>query len=100
MHYRIPGEGDKGDDWIMSDEIQVTEEEVDRLYKKLYREAEAGGYHLNSDVEHTKLLVRGILVNEKRYGYWNCPCRLSSGIKQEDLDIICPWDYRAPALTH
>ena len=23
-----------------------------------------------------------------------CPCRLSVGIKEEDLDIICPCDYR------
>jgi len=83
----------------MKDEIEVSEEEVDKLYKKLNREAEAGGYHLNPDVEHTKDLVRGILVNEKRYGYWNCPCRLSSGIKQDDLDIICPCDYRDPDLN-
>jgi ferredoxin-thioredoxin reductase catalytic subunit len=83
----------------MSDEIQVTDEEVDKLYKRLNREAEAGGYHLNPDVEQTKVLVRGILVNEKRYGYWNCPCRLSSGNKQEDLDIICPCDYRDPDLN-
>jgi ferredoxin-thioredoxin reductase catalytic subunit len=83
----------------MSEEIQVIEEEIDKLYNKLNREAEAGGYHLNPDVEHTKDLVRGILVNQKRYGYWNCPCRLSSGNKQEDLDIICPCDYRDPDLN-
>jgi len=83
----------------MNERIEITEEEVDKLYKKLNREAEAGGYHLNLDVEHTRDLVRGILVNEKRYGYWNCPCRLSSGIKQEDLDIICPCDYRDPDLN-
>ena len=51
---------------------------------------------MNPDVEFTKELVKGILVNEKRYGYWNCPCRLASGNKEEDLDIICPCDYRDP----
>jgi ferredoxin-thioredoxin reductase catalytic subunit len=35
-----------------------------------------------------------MLVNERRYGYWACPCRLASGVKTEDLDIICPCDYR------
>jgi ferredoxin-thioredoxin reductase catalytic chain len=72
----------------------VTPEEVDRLYEKLKKEAEAGGYHLNPDVEFTKALVRGLLTNEKRYGYQACPCRLASGRKDEDLDIVCPCDYR------
>jgi len=76
----------------------ITQEEIDALYERLNREAEAAGYHLNPDVEFTKDLVRGLLVNEKRYGYWACPCRLASGDKQQDLDIICPCDYRDPDL--
>ena len=72
----------------------VAPEEVDRLYEKLKKEAEAGGYHLNPDVEMTKALVKGLLTNEKRYGYQACPCRLAAGRKEEDLDIICPCDYR------
>jgi len=78
----------------MSPELSIGPEEIDRLYERLNKEAEANGYHLNPDVEFTKELVKGILMNEKRYGYWNCPCRLASGEKQEDLDIICPCDYR------
>ncbi len=72
----------------------VTQEEIAALYERLDREAEAAGYHLNPDVAFTKDLVRGLLVNEKRYGYWACPCRLASGDRQKDLDIICPCDYR------
>lgn len=68
--------------------------EIDKLYRRLYDEAEVAGYHLNPDLEFTKDLVRGLLVNEGRYGYPNCPCRLSAGSKEEDLDIICPCDYR------
>jgi ferredoxin-thioredoxin reductase catalytic subunit len=78
----------------MSDQIPVGPEQVDRLYDRLNREAKEAGYHLNPDVEFTKELVRGLLVNEKRYGYWACPCRLASGAKFEDLDVICPCDYR------
>jgi ferredoxin-thioredoxin reductase catalytic chain len=40
-----------------------------------------------------------MLVNERRYGYWACPCRLATGVKSEDLDIICPCDYRDPDLA-
>ena len=72
----------------------VTPEEVDRLYERLRKEAEAGGYHLNPVVEMTRALVKGLLTNEKRYGYQACPCRLASGRKEEDLDIVCPCDYR------
>jgi len=35
-----------------------------------------------------------LLINEKRFGYWACPCRLAAEDKTEDLDIICPCDYR------
>jgi ferredoxin-thioredoxin reductase catalytic subunit len=80
-------------------EILVSSDEIDKLYQKLNREAETSGYHLNPDVDFTKDLARGILINQKRYGYWACPCRLASGIKAEDLDIICPCDYRDPDLT-
>ena len=83
----------------MKDEWGISPEEIDRLYKRLDKEAEAGGYHLNPDALFTKELVRGLLFNEKRYGYWACPCRLASGRKEDDLDIICPCDYRDPDLT-
>jgi ferredoxin-thioredoxin reductase catalytic subunit len=73
---------------------EVNQNEIDQLYERLYKEAEEGGYHLNPDVEFTKDLVKGLLVNEKRYGYWACPCRLATGEKFEDMDIICPCDYR------
>ena len=79
-------------------EEQIPMEAVDELYEKLNREAEAAGYHLSPDVEFVKELVQGLLTNEGRYGYWACPCRLASGSKEDDLDIICPCDYRDPDL--
>jgi len=82
----------------MSDE-EVTAAEIDRIYERLHREAEAGGYHLNPDVEFTRDLVESLIINERRYGYWACPCRLASGDRQDDLDIICPCDYRDPDLS-
>ena len=77
----------------------VTDQEVEELYDRLNLEAEDFGYHLNPDVEFAKDLVRGLLENERRYGYWACPCRLASGSREEDLDIICPCDYRDPDLS-
>ena len=78
----------------MNTEDSLKKEDIDKLYTRLKREAEENGYYLNSDVDFAKDLVKGLLVNEIRYGYQNCPCRLASGEKTEDLDIICPCDYR------
>ncbi len=78
---------------------KVEAKEIDILYNKLKKEAESSGYHLNSDVDFTKDLIKGLIINEKRYGYQACPCRLSSGNKKEDLDIICPCDYRDADLN-
>ena len=67
---------------------------IDELYLKLKSDANSSGYNLNPDAEFAKELAKGLLANEARYGYQACPCRLASGKKQEDLDIICPCDYR------
>jgi len=79
--------------------INISDKEVDDLYERLKKEAEQNGYYLNPDIDFTKQLVKSLLVNEKRYGYWACPCRLASGKKEDDLDIICPCDYRDADLV-
>lgn len=71
-----------------------TIEEVDGLCKRLDKDAKQAGYNLNPDLDFVKGLVRGLLINERRYGYRACPCRLASGSRGEDLDLICPCDYR------
>ncbi|MFH1169889.1 MAG: ferredoxin-thioredoxin reductase catalytic domain-containing protein [Chloroflexota bacterium] len=80
-------------------EPAVNEADIDRLYQRLDREAESGGYHLNPDAEFTRELVKSLIINEERYGYRACPCRLASGKKEDDLDIICPCDYRDSDLN-
>lgn len=83
----------------MKDNLYLNNQEVNGFYKKLKEETEKYGYNLNPDFEFTKDLLRSILINKKRYGYGSCPCRLASGNKEEDLDIICPCDYRDPDLN-
>jgi ferredoxin-thioredoxin reductase catalytic subunit len=70
-----------------------------KLFEKLEREAKQGGYILNPDIEFTKGLIKGLLINERRYGYLACPCRLAANDKAIDLDIICPCYYRDPDLS-
>lgn len=68
--------------------------EVDDLYDMLKKGNEPKGYYLNGDKEKTFELLRGLLTNKKRYGYMACPCRLASGTRENDRDIICPCVYR------
>ncbi len=75
----------------------MNEQEKNRvleLYDRLNEEAEAAGYHLNPDREFTMMLVEGLLTNRDRYGYMLCPCRMGTGEREDDRDIICPCDYR------
>lgn len=83
----------------MSNDIDISDEELDLFYENVKNDVEAHGYHLNPNVEFTKELLEGILINEKRYGYGACPCRLAVNNKEADLDIICPCDYRDPDLN-
>ena len=77
----------------------MNDAEIQRVYENLTREAKQGGYNLNPDLEFSKSLIKGLLVNENRYGYWACPCRLASGNKNKDIDIVCPCDYRDADLN-
>jgi ferredoxin-thioredoxin reductase catalytic subunit/rubredoxin len=83
----------------MSADHRAEPHEVDALLAKLTKEAKDSGYQLNPDEKETRELVEGLVVNQKRYGYPACPCRLASGIRDKDLDIICPCDYRDPDLN-
>ena len=63
-------------------------------YDKFKKSAEDNGYFINPDKEFVETLIENIEVNKDRYGYGACPCRLASGDKTKDLDLICPCDYR------
>jgi ferredoxin-thioredoxin reductase catalytic chain len=70
--------------------------EVEKLYEMLKKVQEAKGYFFNKDKERVFDLLEALLVNKDRYGYMCCPCRLASGKREHDQDIICPCVYRGP----
>ena len=77
-----------------------TKEEVEALFNKLDADARKNGYFLNPDTPFTMELIEGLVENENRFGHLACPCRLADGVKEEDLDIICPCDYRDADLEN
>jgi ferredoxin-thioredoxin reductase catalytic subunit len=68
------------------------------LYEVLSKYAASQGIELNRDKEYVMGIMRGLLKNQERYGYRSCPCRLASGIKEKDADIICPCVYKDPDI--
>jgi ferredoxin-thioredoxin reductase catalytic subunit len=70
----------------------------DKLYDLLGRYAESQGMRLNRDKPFVMDILRGLLTNESRHGYRSCPCRLASGMKEDDIDIICPCIYSKPDI--
>ena len=70
--------------------------DVEKLYNMLKKTQEAKGYYFNEDRHQVFDLLRALTTNKERYGYMACPCRLASGDKENDRDIICPCVYRKP----
>jgi ferredoxin-thioredoxin reductase catalytic subunit len=70
--------------------------EVEKLYEMLKKIQEPKGYYFNIDKKRVVELLDALITNKDRYGYMACPCRLASGIKENDGDIICPCVYRKP----
>jgi len=66
----------------------------DHLYDILSNYAGSIGIQLNSDKVFVLDILAGLIKNEERYGYRSCPCRLASGFKERDQDIICPCRYK------
>lgn len=68
--------------------------QVEQIYEVLREAQEPKGYFFNKEKELVYDLLNSLLINKERYGYMCCPCRLASGNRKSDEDIICPCIYR------
>jgi ferredoxin-thioredoxin reductase catalytic subunit len=75
-------------------EINIDQNKLAAFYLELINSNLKRFYFINPDQSFSKPLSESLLINEQRYGYQACPCRLANGVRAEDLDIICPCDYR------
>lgn len=71
-------------------------DDTELLYDTMRKVQEPKGYYFNRDKDHVTQLLEALLRNKERYGYMACPCRLASGDREKDRDIICPCVYREP----
>jgi ferredoxin-thioredoxin reductase catalytic chain len=72
---------------------------IEQVRKRAEADARTYGYYLAPDPDLLQGLLEGLKVNEDRYGYPSCPCRLAAGRFEYDRDIICPCDYRDPDVA-
>jgi ferredoxin-thioredoxin reductase catalytic subunit len=68
--------------------------EKQTIIDAMKRNAKDNGYYLCPDQQLFSDLIDGLVTNTTRYGYGSCPCRVASGQKKYDVDIICPCEYR------
>lgn len=69
------------------------------LYEMLRKVQEPKGYWFSRDRDAVMELLNALLINKDRYGYMCCPCRLASGDREADRDVICPCVYRDPDVA-
>jgi len=72
---------------------------AEQLYEQLKKVQEPKGYFFSNDKKQVLELLEGLIANKDRYGYMACPCRLASGDRDNDKDILCPCVYRAPDVA-
>ena len=65
-----------------------------QMREQTVENAQKYGQFICPDGPLLKVLLEGLVKNEERYGYPSCPCRVASGIKDYDADIICPCEYK------
>lgn len=58
------------------------------------RYAQKAGLKMNDDEIILDMLAEGILKNRASYGFNLCPCKVSSGKKEEDIKHICPCNFK------
>lgn len=68
--------------------------DAENLFEAIRKVQESRGYYFNKDRARTLDLLEALIKNKERYGYMACPCRLASGDREQDADIICPCAYR------
>ncbi|MDR1044238.1 MAG: ferredoxin:thioredoxin reductase [Candidatus Adiutrix sp.] len=67
---------------------------AEELYALLKPTQEKKGFYFNPDHDWTLDVLNGILTNKERYGYGSCPCRLATGQRERDREIVCPCAFR------
>lgn len=67
----------------------------EQLIKTWKEFADKFGVKLNPDNQVVQILCNGVLNNEINKGMKYCPCRMTTGRREDDLKLICPCNFKA-----
>ena len=70
-----------------------------QLYDQMRKVQEPKGSYFNADRTRVFELLEALIATRARYGYMGCPCRLLSGDRDADRDILCPCVYSVPDIA-
>ncbi|MDD1743725.1 MAG: hypothetical protein LUO85_03775 [Methanomassiliicoccales archaeon] len=69
-------------------------DQVDQLVKIWEDFTVKNDFRLWDEKESVKTLAQGEIENQKNKGLKFCPCRITTGDKKKDLDLICPCNFK------
>ncbi len=69
------------------------DEKIKSLVKEYEAYAKTNGFSLNPNREFVEAVIKGLIMNEKKYGKRFCPCRPVMGNEEVDCKIVCPCAY-------
>ncbi len=74
--------------WTIKEQINAWQGFVDRQAE------DYGAFMLNPDRKRVEMLAKGVLSNEKSHGLKYCPCRMTTGDRAKDLELVCPCNFK------
>jgi len=78
-------------DRVLKEDLKEEDSEnMEEIIKSYQAYAEENRFKLNPDKEAVERLIKGMLENEKKYGFRYCPCRRVTGNPEQDKAKICP----------
>ncbi|MEZ5335127.1 MAG: ferredoxin-thioredoxin reductase catalytic domain-containing protein [Methanolobus sp.] len=72
---------------------------MEKTHEWAAKYAKKKGFILNPDEEMLQMVIEGLARNKDEHGKQYCPCRLRSGVLEEDRKIICPCIYHEDEIA-
>jgi ferredoxin-thioredoxin reductase catalytic chain len=72
----------------IENQIKIWQEWIDR-------QSQDPKFILNPDKKIVERLAQGVLTNEKNKSLKFCPCRITTGNKEQDIKLICPCNFKS-----
>jgi len=75
------------------EEIKMDMETLEGMKEYVKMVSQKNDWILTKNLVAFNDLLDGLVDNKKYYEYQSCPCRLASGNRDLDRDLICPCNY-------